>query len=106
MACPYSRKMLHRITTGERTRAGSPVFLKGAIIPLSGAHRLSQLEDNPGVLDFALDDVQSARLTVANALAPPYPHTFWNGFVRRDLIFGERVDKLQMWAQTDRGLRG
>ena len=39
---------------------------------------------------------EMARLTAANALFPRYPHTFWNDFVRRDLIFGERVDKLQM----------
>ena len=32
--------------------------------------------------------------------------TFWNDFVRRDLIFGERVDKLQMRVQIDRGFGG
>lgn len=27
---------------------------------------------------------------------PGYPHTFWNDFVRRDLIFGERLDPLTL----------
>jgi len=66
------------------------------IIPILGARRLSQLEDNLGALDFTLDDAQMARLTAANPLPVRYPHTFWNDYVRRDLIFGAQVDRLQM----------
>jgi aryl-alcohol dehydrogenase-like predicted oxidoreductase len=66
-----------------------------SIIPILGARRVSQIEDNLGVLDFTLSDEQMARLS---AIKPPdlgYPHSFWNDFVRRDLIFGEKVDDLE-----------
>jgi aryl-alcohol dehydrogenase-like predicted oxidoreductase len=64
------------------------------IIPILGARRLAQIEDNLGVLDFALSAEHLARLSAVHPLEPGYPHTFWNDFVRRDLIFGERVDAL------------
>jgi aryl-alcohol dehydrogenase-like predicted oxidoreductase len=64
------------------------------IVPILGARRESQLRDNLGALEFTLSDEQLARLTAANPLPVLYPHTFWNDFVRRDLIFGERVDLL------------
>jgi aryl-alcohol dehydrogenase-like predicted oxidoreductase len=64
------------------------------IVPILGARRESQLRDNLGALEFTLNDEQLARLTAANPLPVLYPHTFWNDFVRRDLIFGERVDLL------------
>ncbi len=64
------------------------------IIPILGARRLAQIEDNLGVLDFALSAEHLARLSAVHPLEPGYPHTFWNDFVRRDLIFGQRVDDL------------
>jgi aryl-alcohol dehydrogenase-like predicted oxidoreductase len=64
------------------------------IIPILGARRASQLQDNLGALEFTLSDEQAARLTAANPLPVHYPHTFWNDYVRRDLIFGERVGLL------------
>ena len=65
------------------------------IIPILGARRVAQIEDNLGALSFTLNDEQLARLS---AIKPPdlgYPHSFWNDFVRRDLIFGEKVDDLE-----------
>lgn len=64
------------------------------IIPILGARRLSQIEDNLGVLDFELSEADMTRLDQANPLPRFYPHSFWNDFVRRDLIFGEQVDRL------------
>jgi aryl-alcohol dehydrogenase-like predicted oxidoreductase len=64
------------------------------IIPILGARRTSQLHDNLGALEFTLTDEQIDRLAAANTLPARYPHTFWNDFVRRDLIFGARVDLL------------
>jgi aryl-alcohol dehydrogenase-like predicted oxidoreductase len=66
----------------------------GNIIPILGARRLSQLQDNLGALEFTLIAEQVQRLDEASPLPPVYPHTFWNDFVRRDLIFGEQVDQL------------
>ncbi len=64
------------------------------ITPILGARRESQLRDNLGALEWTLSDEQIARLTTANPLPVLYPHTFWNDYVRRDLIFGERVGLL------------
>jgi aryl-alcohol dehydrogenase-like predicted oxidoreductase len=64
------------------------------IIPILGARRLPQLEDNLEALSFSLSDEQLARLSAVKPPELDYPHSFWNDFVRRDLIFGEKVDDL------------
>ncbi len=64
------------------------------IIPILGARRESQVVDNLGVLDFSLDAAQLQRLAEANPQETLYPHSFWNEFVRHDLIFGDRADEL------------
>ena len=64
------------------------------IIPILGARREPQIRDNLGVLEFALTSEQIERLEQANPLPVVYPHSFWNDFVRRKLIFGEQVDQL------------
>lgn len=66
------------------------------IIPVLGARRLAQIVDNLGALEFTLSAEQLQRLSDAHPLPTRFPHTFWNDFVRRDLIFGERVDLLRM----------
>ena len=66
------------------------------IIPILGARREAQLRDNLGILEFSLTAEQIERLDGANPLPVVYPHSFWNDFVRRDLIFGERVDQLDL----------
>lgn len=66
------------------------------IIPVLGARRIAQIEDNLGVLSFSLSDEHLARLSAVNPPASEFPHSFWNDFVRRNLIFGEQVDNLDM----------
>ena len=68
------------------------------VIPIVGARRLSQLEDNLGALDFELTPEQMDALTAVRPLAREYPHTFWNDFVRGDLIYGQSLGRLK----TDR----
>ena len=65
------------------------------IIPIVGARRLSQLEDNLGALDFELTTAQMDALTAVRPLPREYPHTFWNDYIRRDLIYGRAVDNLR-----------
>jgi aryl-alcohol dehydrogenase-like predicted oxidoreductase len=65
------------------------------IIPILGARREAQIQDNLGVLDFTLSDKQLKKLSDANPLPKMYPHTFWNENVRRNLIFGENVERLE-----------
>lgn len=65
-------------------------------IPILGARRPAQLADTLAALDFALTAEQLAEL---DALAPPvrdYPHSFWNDYIRRDLIYGRRVDEIDI----------
>ena len=66
------------------------------IIPVLGARRLAQIEDNLGALGFSLSEEHLARLSAVNPPASEFPHSFWNDFVRRNLIFGELVDNLEM----------
>jgi aryl-alcohol dehydrogenase-like predicted oxidoreductase len=65
------------------------------IIPILGARRESQIKDNLGVLEFTLGDEHLQRLSATNPPPTIFPHSFWNDFVRRDLIFGERLDDLE-----------
>ena len=64
------------------------------IIPILGARRENQIVDNLGVLEFNLSPEQLKRLAGANPQETLYPHTFWNEYVRRDLIYGERADEI------------
>lgn len=66
----------------------------GHIIPILGARRVAQIEDNLGVLEFQLTDEQLKRLAEASPFEKGYPQKFWNDFVRRDLIYGKQVDLL------------
>jgi aryl-alcohol dehydrogenase-like predicted oxidoreductase len=66
------------------------------IIPILGARRPAQLADNLGILDFTLTDEQMAALTALRPLPREYPHTFWNDYIRRDLIYGRRVDEIDV----------
>lgn len=66
------------------------------IIPILGARRLSQLKDNLGALEFSLSQEQLKRLSDINSPDPGFPHSFWNDYVRRDLIFGEKLDDLHL----------
>lgn len=64
-----------------------------AIIPILGARRLEQMQDNLGVLEFELTAEQLSSLSAIRPLVHDYPHTFWNDYVRRDLIYGQQVDQ-------------
>lgn len=68
------------------------------IIPILGARRPAQLDDNLSALDFTLSDEQMAALNDIKPLTREYPHTFWNDGIRRNLIYGRAVDQLR----TDR----
>jgi len=54
------------------TRARDP----RGIVPIVGARRPEQLEDNLGALDVVLDEDQLARLDAASAIEMGFPHDF------------------------------
>lgn len=64
------------------------------IIPLLGARRLSQIEDNLGALDFELSAEDLERLTAAHPLQPEYPDNFYKDDHLRSLAFGEAENRL------------
>jgi aryl-alcohol dehydrogenase-like predicted oxidoreductase len=66
------------------------------IIPILGARQPAQLADNLGILDFTLSGEQMDMLTALRPLPREYPHTFWNDYIRRDLIYGRRVDEIDV----------
>ena len=66
------------------------------LITILGARSAEQIKDNLGVLDFGLSTEQMERLSAIKPLDDEFPGSFWNDFVRRSLVFGERVDALAL----------
>jgi aryl-alcohol dehydrogenase-like predicted oxidoreductase len=64
-------------------------------IPIVGARRLAQLEDNLGCLDFTLSAEQLARLDAVSAIKLGFPHDFIADPGIRQITFGDthaRID--------------
>jgi len=66
------------------------------VIPILGARRLSQMEDNLGALDFQLSAEHVARLTATHPLQPEYPDNFYRDDGLRRLAFGEAEERLDI----------
>jgi aryl-alcohol dehydrogenase-like predicted oxidoreductase len=64
---------------------------KGQMIPILGAKRLDQLEDNLGVLEWELSDEQRERLDEVSAIDMGFPHNFLEG---NEYIFGATFDRI------------
>ncbi len=64
------------------------------IIPILGARTLAQIQDNLGVLDFALTPEQIQRLSEASPIGLDFPRDFLESAHVRGLIFGETFAKL------------
>ncbi|WP_089728720.1 aldo/keto reductase [Candidatus Thiosymbion oneisti] len=63
---------------------------KGVIIPIIGARKRSQLQDNLAALDFALSDKQLARLDAVSAIQLGFPYDFLNHDDVRPALYGNR----------------
>ncbi|MCP4356765.1 MAG: hypothetical protein GY796_01950 [Chloroflexi bacterium] len=66
----------------------------GVIIPIVGARKLSQLEDNLGALDFILTDEQIARLNGISQFELGFPHEFLSSDGVRDVVFGDAYSQI------------
>jgi len=64
---------------------------KAQMIPILGARTRSQLEDNLGVLEWALSPEQFKRLDEVSAIEMGFPHNFLEG---NRYIFGATFDKI------------
>ncbi|MBK7543611.1 MAG: aldo/keto reductase [Candidatus Competibacteraceae bacterium] len=67
---------------------------RGVIIPILGARKLSQLQDNLAALDFLLSDEQLRRLDAASAIAPGFPHDFLTREGVRQVIYGNTLPSI------------
>lgn len=66
----------------------------GVIIPIVGARRAEQLEDNLGYLDFDLPDGATARLDSASRVPLGYPYEFLDSGPMREIVYGKTADKI------------
>jgi aryl-alcohol dehydrogenase-like predicted oxidoreductase len=60
----------------------------GVIIPLLGARKLEQLQDNLGALNVALPPDHLARLDAVSQIDLGFPHDFLASDEIRDIVFG------------------
>ncbi len=65
-------------------------------IPILGARKLAQLQDNLGCLDFELEPAAIARLNAASAVELGFPHDFAASEAVRRLIFGATLPRLDL----------
>ena len=70
------------------------------VIPILGARRHSQMEDNLGVLDFELSREHLERLTATHPLQPEYPDNFYKDAGLRGLAFGEAEERLDNYRRA------
>ncbi len=67
----------------------------GVIVPLVGARRLSQIEDNLGALDFQLTDEQISRLDEASRIDLDFPHDFLASDEVRGVVYGGAYEQIE-----------
>ena len=66
----------------------------GVIMPILGARKLSQLEDNLGVLDTTLTPEQLEHLDKVSAIRMGFPHEMLREPFVRSLIYGNSFESL------------
>jgi aryl-alcohol dehydrogenase-like predicted oxidoreductase len=64
------------------------------VIPIIGARKLAQLEDNLASLEVALSGEQVAQLDQASAIELGFPHDFYRRDMVRTFIYGGMGDRL------------
>lgn len=64
----------------------------GVIIPILGARKVSQIEDNLGALDFELGEEHLSRLDQASSIELGFPHDFVNLESIKQIIYGDKLD--------------
>jgi aryl-alcohol dehydrogenase-like predicted oxidoreductase len=85
---------------GELDRSPAQVALNwirqrsSGTIPIIGARRLSQVQDNLACLEFSLTEEQMARLNGVSAIDLGFPHEFLQRQFVRDFLFGGMRDRI------------
>jgi aryl-alcohol dehydrogenase-like predicted oxidoreductase len=65
------------------------------VIPIIGARKLSQLEDNLKSLEISLTPDQVLRLDEASAIPPGFPHDFYANAMVRTFLYGGMRDRIK-----------
>ena len=65
------------------------------VIPIIGAKKISQLEDNIKSLELKFSEEQLKRLDVASAISPGFPHDFLASKMIRTFAFGGMRDRIK-----------
>jgi aryl-alcohol dehydrogenase-like predicted oxidoreductase len=60
---------------------------RGLVIPIVGARRVAQIEDNLGCLDFELSPPQVERLDQASRIELGFPHDFLASTFVRQMVY-------------------
>jgi len=66
------------------------------VVPIIGARKLVQLEDNLGAANVDLDPAQIAALDDLSAPDPAYPGTLYTSDFFRTMMYGEAWEKLEL----------
>jgi len=93
-----TRKIVEALTlvAGELGKTPAQVALgwlrqrPGSVIPIVGARKLAQIEDNLGCLDFELAPEIVARLDAASAVELGFPHDFARADWVQQVTFGDQ----------------
>jgi aryl-alcohol dehydrogenase-like predicted oxidoreductase len=64
------------------------------IIPIVGARKLAQFQDNLASLDVKLDPAQVARLDAVSKVRLGFPHEFYENGMVNNLVYGGLRDKI------------
>ena len=64
-------------------------------IPIIGARKFTQIEDNLRSLDVTLSPEQLARLDKASAVSPGFPHDFFAREPVKAIVFGGLRDRIK-----------
>jgi len=64
------------------------------VIPIVGARKLSQLEDNLASYDLSLSDDQLKTLAAASCIDLGFPHEFYTRDLVRGMIYGGMRDQI------------
>lgn len=66
------------------------------VIPIVGARRLEQFQDNLSCLDLKLDDAQLERLDAASRVELGFPHDFYSRDLVKGLVYGGMADRIDL----------
>jgi aryl-alcohol dehydrogenase-like predicted oxidoreductase len=66
------------------------------IIPIVGARKLAQFQDNLASLEVKLDPAQLARLDVASKIEPGFPHHYYENEMVKNLVYGGLRDRIDV----------